>query len=111
MKITEDYLKELNKGVMLTGMLSEIHINNLQYYAFVFFDNIKSVEIDYNIDTTGSNQSYVHYYIKTKNARASIGAKAKLRLSAIEQAVEKLLWKNIEVKVYKNNGTKPLTLG
>lgn len=47
----KDLMKDLAVGSILTGQISEAHIVNMRSYPFVFIDNIKKVEISYDIVT------------------------------------------------------------
>ena len=42
-------IKDLATGSIMTGMVSEVHINNMKMYPFIFLDNVDSAEISYNI--------------------------------------------------------------
>jgi hypothetical protein len=106
MKNAQDLLKDLNKGVILTGRLSEVHVKNLQNYPFIFFEGVESVEISYNI-ITDPNQSLpgvgsvVRFKIKMdKEKNQSIMEK---RLDALKNSVKHILWPSVSVIVVDEN--------
>lgn len=105
MNINKDVLDELRKMTLLTGKLSELHIKNMQVYPFAFFDGVKSVEIQYNIETMESavkDRSYIEFHLNCKTKKINHLNK---RLEAIEKSIHALLWSDIEVSVFIN-GTK-----
>lgn len=46
--------KDLMKGTVMTGNLSEVHVKNLKMYPFIFLDEIKEASISYDIVTDPS---------------------------------------------------------
>lgn len=95
-------LDDLKKGVMLTGRLSEVHVKNLKNYPFIFFEELKSVEMSYNIvtDPTVSapgTGSFVRYKLDV-DVEKNLSYMEK-RLQALKGSVQTLLWPSVQVIV------------
>lgn len=68
--MTQEELKDLYKGCVLTGRLSEVHIKNMQTYPFGAFDGVTEVATSYDIVLDPSQElmgkkSKVKYEVKT----------------------------------------------
>lgn len=101
-------LEDLKKMVMLTGRLSDIHIKTLQSAPFIYFDDLGSVEIDYEITTDFSEEhraknSYVNFKLNF-NDRYEPDAHHQNRLLALVKTVQGLLWKEIRVEIKDQEG-------
>jgi hypothetical protein len=112
MSLSKEALDDMRKITIMTGTLSEVHVKNMNMYPFVFFDNVKSVRIEYDIDVKSSensqsNNSYVVYHLKTKGGKKSITNLDK-RLEALKNSISTLLWSGIKVSVYLNGSHKEL---
>lgn len=92
-------LDEMAKLVILSGRISEFHIKNLQRYPMVFFDAVKSVNIEYDLEPRGSAH-YVHYYLEFQKGHRF---KNKIdRLKHLERSVKSITgWADPEVKVFR----------
>lgn len=47
--------KELAMGSILTGQISEVHILNMKMYPFVFFENLDTATVSYDVVTDPIN--------------------------------------------------------
>lgn len=104
-----EIVSDLKKLVILSGRLSEIHINNLKMFPFAFFDGLKSVELDFDLDIEKERDGrmIVNYRLKFKKGFSKID-NLTARCAALENAVKNLLWKEVEVSIYKNKSNKKL---
>lgn len=114
----ETQVKEMAKLVIYSNKISEIHEKNMKMYPFVFFEGIKSVKIDYNLERIDdvnldklhnltinkpTNASYVKYIldIDTSIEQSNIDR----RFAALEASIRTLFWKNIVVEIVFNDKT------
>ena len=91
-------IKEMAKLALLSGRISEFHEKNLKAYPFVFFNDVESAEIEY--DLTQKEDSFVAFKLKIKDFTNSHIEK---RFSAIQNATRSLFWNNLAVRVYVND--------
>lgn len=95
-------LKDLNKGMLLSGRLSEVHVHNLKQYPFLIFDNLESAEINYNLQPLLDREtgSYVEYILKFKGRVKNIQDEAEV----LKKMVGVLLSTEVRVDIaYKKN--------
>jgi hypothetical protein len=64
--------KELAMGSIFSGQISEVHLNNMKLYPFIFIDDVSQVEISYDIITDPANaepgkKSTVSYTVSFKS--------------------------------------------
>ena len=98
-------LKERAQLAVFSNRISDFHVENLKKFPFVFFDNVKSVNIDYDfghaVDETkkevqhGSRVAY-HFTGSIE------GENMDKRFQALEAAVRNLFWRDVKVEVYFN---------
>lgn len=120
-EIARQKVLEMARLSMLTDRISEVHIKNLQMYPFVFFENVTSVKIDYDLsnklgvdtkeDTKNADIEYSIDSAKTNHLRVSyrltLNEKSndnlERRFAAIEESTRTLFWKQVSVEVYFND--------
>lgn len=62
----KEIIDDLRRITMLTGELSSIHIKTLKMWAYVVFDNVEDLEIDYDITKTTTlekGEGYMTFHI------------------------------------------------
>jgi hypothetical protein len=87
-------LSELKKGMFLTRTIPEPIMQSLTYLPFAVFEDVKSVELDYDLNFDNSAQSY--FAIKVKGVDSS-AADFDDRKKAIIRSVKELLWHDLRV--------------
>lgn len=119
---TKDLLKKMALFSISTNQLSEIHQKNLKMYPFVFFNGVKSVEIDYDItnhssvdyDTNPKTMEIVYKFNKPNTDHfkikyylsideSEVNDHMEKRFEALERAIATLLWNEIPLEVFFNN--------
>ncbi len=91
-----EQLKELNRLMVFFGRVPETHIKAMSGYPGMFFSDIKKASLNYNIATKKDEPSWVHYDIEFSKEND----KLKERFAFLQDAIQKLFWKEIEVKLY-----------
>jgi hypothetical protein len=92
-------IKDLNKLILISDKLSEIHVKNLQEYPFIFFNDVEEVKIEHDISIKIKNSSFVHYYLTLSKENDNI----KIRFEHLEKSIKALFWKEVQVKLYIND--------
>lgn len=102
MKIDKQVLDDLNRGIILTGRLPEVHIKNLKTYPFIYFDQLKAAEVtwDINVDNVTTEPSTVHYKLTFEEGFTPDFLKE--RANGISNAVKTLMWKEVKVDLSLN---------
>jgi hypothetical protein len=128
---TEEQVREMARLTLLTNKLNPIQEKNLKLYPLVFFNGVKSAKMDFDlsseqlIETLESvdkvdnhhelNVKYQFNKAETRHLRVSYHLELEedadnhtmdARYSAITQAVQNLLFKEIRVQVYINGVLK-----
>lgn len=111
----EQIIDEHKQAVIMTGNLSNFHIENLQKWPFIIFDEeLESVSINYDFKNTDASLKYdsleshispgfVEYDLKLKKGVKVNNASQKLE--ALTAWVKSIFWQETEVKI-KRNGRK-----
>jgi hypothetical protein len=89
---------------MLSNRISEIQEKNLKHYPFVFFNDVKSVKIEYNLSRWDNEQSnglerHVTYSLELDETNQ---AHLDKRFFCIEEATRVLFWSDLKVRVVIN---------
>lgn len=102
-------VKDMAKLSILANRISEIQEKNLKAYPFVFFNEVKTVSIDYNLGHTQTKSipgekeikwdTWVSYYLELNE---SANPNQERRFFCIEEAARVLFWKDLIVRVYFN---------
>lgn len=99
-------LRDMAKLSMLSNRISEIQEKNLKHYPFVFFNDVKSVRIDYDLSKIDDNglmnhgDHHVTYILELDEE--SNKAHLEKRLFCIEEATRVLFWSDLKVRVFIN---------
>lgn len=88
-------LNEHRKLMFITGKFSDFQIKNLEMFPQIVFDNIKKIEIKYDIQTN-KGAGFVEYKVKLFEKQDSL----EKRKEDLTKWVKHLLFKEIEVKVH-----------
>lgn len=118
---TEEQVREMAKLTLLTNKLNPIQEKNLKLYPLVFFNGIKSAKMDFDVSNEQMVESvenrkdleltYQFNKADTRHLRVSYhldideaadNHTIDARYSAITQAVQNLLFKEINVQVFIN---------
>jgi hypothetical protein len=107
-QVNPEILKDLKKGAILTGRLSEVHVKTLQSAPFVFFDGLLEVQVSYNLVVDGAAE--VPGLGSTVKFTLDFGSKYEpdqyheQRLNALIATVHTILWPGVEVIVVDQEG-------
>lgn len=103
-------IRDMAKLSILANRISEIQEKNLKTYPFVFFNEVKSVTIDYNLGRMQTKQAskekeikwdtWISYYLELDE---SSNPNQDKRFSSLEDAARTLFWNDLTVRVYFNN--------
>lgn len=103
----EQQLKEMAQLTVLSNRVSELQEHNLKMFPLVFFDNVKSIKIEYDLerkktanDETDLNNSIVSYYMKIESPESLTNIDK--RFEALQNSVRTLFWSDVTVEVYFN---------
>lgn len=104
----EKQIKEMALLTVLSNKINPIQEQNLKMYPMVFFQGVKSVKIDFDLqhrkttmDEPVINSNIVSYYITIdENAQNEHLAE---RFKYLEQSVKNLFWNDLTVEVYFND--------
>lgn len=118
---TEEQVREMARLTLLTNKLNPIQEKNLKLYPLVFFNGIKEAKMDFDISNEQMIESienrkdleltYQFQKAETRHLRVSYHLEIEenadnhsmdARYSAITQAVQNLLFKEIKVQVLIN---------
>lgn len=119
---TEEQVREMARLTLLTNRLNPIQEKNLKMYPLVFFNGIKSAnmefdlsndqmvnevedikktEIKYEFNKAETKHLHVTYHLEI-DENSKDNAYMEKRYEALEKSVRNLLWKEIKVRVYIN---------
>jgi hypothetical protein len=117
---TKYTLKQMAKLSITSGKISEIHVKNLQIWPFVFFNGVRTVNIDYDL-TTNNCVSYDtdskgeidykfskpitdHFHISydLDIDETQDNSNLEKRFDALEKSVQTIFWAGIPLKVSFN---------
>lgn len=123
--INEQTVREMAKLALYSNKINEIQEKNLKMYPFVFFDNIRSVSVDYDFTNrqtwdTEENQETLDIAYKPGKLdishhrvtyRLTLGDGPEnmdldKRFLALQNSVRNLFWKEVRVQVYFNETLK-----
>lgn len=91
-------IQDLNKLVMFSGRLSEVHIKNMKSFPWIFFNDLKEFKLDYSIGTKRGETSLVVYDLSIDTDVDNLDKRAK----ALESAVRSLFWKETSIALSIN---------
>jgi hypothetical protein len=91
---------------VLSNRISEIQEKNLTRYPFVFFNDVKSVKIEYDLSKVDDNglmnhgDHHITYFLELDEE--SNKTHLEKRLFCIEEATRVLFWSDLKVRVVFN---------
>jgi hypothetical protein len=94
-------LREMAKLSLLSNRISEIQEKNLKCYPFVFFEDVRCVKVDYNLERS-NEEMYVAYDLELNEEPNSRGDTLKMRFLAIERSTRSIFWNDLKVRVLFN---------
>lgn len=99
-KNVQNILEDMRKITILTGTISKIHEQSLSKWPYIVFDEIGSLEVDYDLgnkDRNGAN--FVNFYITSSKEEHEDANK---RCETLTSWVRDMFWKDIDVNVFIN---------
>lgn len=118
---TEQTVREMARLTLLTNKLNPIQEKNLKLYPLIFFNGIKSAKMDFDLSNQqmvdsiedSQKQEITYQFNKAETGHLRVSYHLDIdetadnhtidaRYSAITQAVQNLLFKEIRVQVYIN---------
>lgn len=101
-------LQEMAQLSLLANRLSEIQEKNLKSYPFVFFNDVKTVKIDFDlqrndIDGKHNPNRHVSYHLELNEENNK--TLVEKRFFAITEATRMLFWNDLKVRVFFNGKT------
>ena len=108
MNNTEKILQDMRKITMLTGQISSVHEESLKKWPYIIFDDVESVEIDYNLSkeiTKSEKEGYIVFKVRGPIAPKDDDSKEniKKRCESLSRWARDMLWPEIKIEVYLNN--------
>lgn len=97
MSKSEEKVRELAKLSILSNRISEFHEKNLKSYPFIFFNGVEEAAIDYDLER--GKENYVKFKLTVQEGKNLFLDK---RLSALDQSVKNLFWKEVYTSVVLN---------
>jgi len=80
---------------LFSGRISEVHMENLKQFPFIFFNGLKEVKLEHDISTTKEAPSIISYDLTLDGENDQ----PEKRYTALESAVRSIFWKEIIVKI------------
>lgn len=99
-------IQDLTKLTLFLGRVSSVHLANLKSYAWIFFNDVKEVALEYSVETTDRTKSTIFSYDLTLNMETNDHLEK--RYLALLSAIRSIFWKEVQLrltingKVYKN---------
>ena len=90
---------------VLSNRISEIQEKNLKMYPFVFFNDVKSVRIEFDlskVDDNGLMNHADHHVTYLLDVLEGSNANLDRRMAAIEASTRSLFWNDLKVRVVIN---------
>ncbi len=114
----QNIVRDMAKLTIMSNQISEIQLKNMKMYPFIFFEGVKSVTLDFNLQRVDDvlvdklqnltlnkpiNASYVKYSLVIDESVAQPNIDR--RYAALESSIRSLFWKNITVEIQFNDKT------
>lgn len=96
--MAEQSIADLTKLGLFFGRISEVHMENLKAFPFIFFNDVLKATMDYEIATKKDQDSTISYDVHVSKENDHL----EHRYKAIETAVRDLFWKEMKVRVSIN---------
>lgn len=98
------YLDDLKKGVIFSGRISEVHVQNMSKLPFIFFDNLEEVKVSHDISPESTViGSHIAITLKFKEGMQQQD-NLKHRTEALVKSLQYIFWKDLEVTVIDTDG-------
>ena len=100
---TKNILEDMKKITMLTGEISNIHEKSLLTWPYVVFDNIKNVEIKYDLTKSAHLElgyNLVEFFVFSSDQDRQNIDNFEKRCETLKQWTEEMFWSGVEVRVY-----------
>jgi hypothetical protein len=91
-------IQDLTKMVMFSGRISEVHMENLKRFPFIFFNGVTKVKLQHDISTVKNTPSVISYDIVLDGENNH----PEKRYLALQDAVRSIFWKEMQVKISIN---------
>ena len=108
--MSETKIAEHRRMVVMTGNLSDFHMENLRAWPYIIFEkeNLDSVDIDYNFtkqvnDGEALDAGKIVYNFNFKGVPCHSGEELKVRMDHLRAWVKGIFWTDTVV-VFKKNG-------
>ena len=98
-------IRDMAKLSVLSNRINEIQEKNLKMYPFVFFNDVKSVKIEYDLSRTDREENknpQDHHITYQLELNEDSNSQLDKRFFAIEEATRVLFWKDLKVRVFFN---------
>lgn len=95
-------LEDMRKITMLTGEISSVHQKSLMKWPYIVFDNVESVEINYDLSKSTfetQNQNLVEFHVFTSDQNIQDLDK---KCETLNMWVKDMFWNETHTKVYIN---------
>lgn len=97
--VDQPSIQDLTKMALFSGRLSEVHLENLRRFPFIFFNGLKQAKLEHDIHTTKEFPSTISYDLTIEGENDQL----EKRYSALESAVRSIFWKEMVVKISIDN--------
>ena len=88
-------IQDLTKLMMFSGRISEVHIENLKSFPFIFFNGTKEAKLEHNISTIKDVPSLITYDLTLDGENNHM----EKRYQALLGAVRSIFWKEMQLEV------------
>jgi hypothetical protein len=98
-------LREMAQLSVLSNRINEIQEKNLKMYPFVFFNDVKSVKIEFDlskVDDNGLMNHGDHHVTYFLDVLEESNNQLDRRMAAIEASTRSLFWNDLKVRVVMN---------
>jgi len=108
-KMSDIPVRDLTKAALLSGSLSDIHLNSMKMYPLVCFNEVVSSEMSYDIQLDRKSEvlSKISYFLEFAEGGLPDTEESAKRVKYLQDAVAALLWNEVVVEVFdKATGEK-----
>ena len=94
-------LEDLNKGILFTGQISEVHIKSMKMYPFIFVDDVASASLEYDIDLMSGEKPGISKFVYTLSFKSgNVPSTIEEGAQNLQKALSVLFMsKNIDLKL------------
>jgi hypothetical protein len=103
----KEILDDMRKITILTGEISKIHEQSLKKWPYIVFDNLKDVEINYDLtknryQDSGANLVEFYLFMPKEFENTALIENFTERCEALKEWVVDMFWSDIETRIYVN---------